>query len=1171
MLTRSCIRWLNFAAVVSLCAAMSGLAAGPAGAAPNTVIAMFKSSIVELPNGAMTAPMAESQFTSSGVQSVLSTYGVQVVARTFPTFNLGDTLAVATTGETVTLTDLSNVYSMTVPAGTDLQAFADALAAQPDVVYAEPDGGVKPVSPIYPDDPLFPQQWGLNNTGQSGGTVDADIDAPEAWELTTGSPRIIGVVDGGVDNSHPDLAGKVSGDAGWGWNGHGFHVSGIAAANTYNGLGVAGVNWQALINSQRIDNAGGDGDVYDAIMAAVNAGASVLNNSWTLTDNSGLNPRYSITVRSAFANAYKMNRVACAAMGNDGTSVVWYPAGFGQGIVAVGAMDRYNHWASFSSFGPHIDVAAPGVSIMSCVPYGSLYESWSGTSMATPHVTGVASLLLAANGSLYNDDIEQLIRLSADDMDISPASAGFDDYTGTGRLNARRALDLLRPPYSFYQLSASGGTSVGNTNVTMTFLGVPGLAAGTYFTHRYEVQKSVTFPAYLAGAPSVWGRGVATAGYSAANPNYGMGYCDVVGTVTPSGCTLRTWVYDVYDVLGRHVGWYPTTVAGTVFAYSVLGQHQPVAATISGPTLLATGATGTWTANPSGGNGSYTYEWRVRTDGIGAWSPVIGTSQSITRGMPAGDEQLQAHVTSAGSEVYATYCVANTANPAAPVVTVSGPTSLSAGAQGTWTATPTGGRSCSVWGYEWRWRQAGTTPWSAVVSTAPSYTQSMPGYPIDLQASVTGQQTGTAIYAVALSGGGGGGGGCPFVDVLAADGWKVGNSILGRSLTGEWQQDTYRLRVKPAVDDRGYHLRLREDEQEITRVDQLGLIAVDHDPSLEAFVMDGRIALGHPAAAARVTTADGRDITSLVNGSQEGGVFVGKPGDVIYVDFDRATASDGSGEGETGITKTGPIMLSMYLKEMERAHRVDRGALIAKSPQEYDRRVLDQTGVRIEVPDGQGGWRSLSRQYPRENPDVLVLGGEQTDRYRLVFVGEHALTFAGRFQSPEASPVLTSLRMIEATHSTGGNVIDAIGAAGGAIATLTHGEQVDLRFEAPDVPAGKVRDLFLVSTGVYSSVVDEPKGTARLDFTLSQNQPNPFSAFTEFQFTLPQTAHAQLEVFDLQGRRVATVADREFSAGRQSLTWDRTDAKGQRVGAGVYVYRLTAGDRKLMRKLLVLP
>jgi len=340
--------------------------------------------------------------------------------------------------------------------------------------------------------------------------------------------------------------------------------------------GVAGVDWNALIHSQRIDAPGDDATIA-AIQDAVTAGSDILNNSWHMTDSGG-DARYSDSVRAAFMNAYKLNRVACVAMGNEEDTdpgVTQYPAGFGQGIIAVGSTDRRGAIAFSSSTGPHIDVAAPGVGIWSTIPYAAgsppAYGSNSGTSMATPHVAGLAGLLLARNPALYNDDIEQLIRLSATDK----GAPGFDNTFGMGRIDAYKALLFLEAPYALLQEAATGGTIHSSTSsyYTQGFLAGAGPTDGTYLAKRHEVRKAVTFSSAYAEVPEVWGRGVDTRGYSTDNPNWGMGWCEPVpGTITASGCTLRTYIYEVRNINGTPLGWYPTTAGNTAFAWTSLGR-----------------------------------------------------------------------------------------------------------------------------------------------------------------------------------------------------------------------------------------------------------------------------------------------------------------------------------------------------------------------------------------------------------------------------------------------------------------------------------------------------------------------------------------------------------------------------------------------------------------------
>ncbi len=237
-----------------------------------------------------------------------------------------------------------------------------------------------------------------------------------------------------------------------------------------------------------------------------------------LTDGNNIPGRYSTTVRQAFAYAYKANRTSVVSMGNHQLTypgVVGYPAGFGN-VISVGATDILDRIGNFSCQGSHIDVCAPGVNILSTIDGG--YGNMSGTSMAAPHVSGIASLLKGFNPNLANDDIENIIKLSADNL----GDTGFDNTFGFGRVNAERALNLLRAPNTLSQWSATSGNSVSSTDFfTMVFMGATGLASSAYLVKRHEVRKTITYPNQYCNIIGVWGRGVFTDGWNQANPNFG--------------------------------------------------------------------------------------------------------------------------------------------------------------------------------------------------------------------------------------------------------------------------------------------------------------------------------------------------------------------------------------------------------------------------------------------------------------------------------------------------------------------------------------------------------------------------------------------------------------------------------------------------------------------------
>jgi subtilisin family serine protease len=324
-----------------------------------------------------------------------------------------------------------------LPAGLDPSAALGRLKADPAVAYAEADGPIAAAS-IMANDKYFPLQWGLNN----GDNVD--IDAPEAWSITTGNPSVIvAVLDTGVDLRNPDLTARLwtnptanvdgySGDIhGWNFtksngnlqdnNGHGSHVTGILAAAGNNGNGIAGVDWNARIMPLKILGPNGTGSISSAVAAinfAVDHGAKVISASW------GGN-QFSQAMENAISYADSKGVVFVTAAGNDGVnndvSTGEYPANYHlPNMLVVAAVDSSGNLASFSDYGPGtVDVAGPGVDIFSTVKGG--YATYSGTSMATPFAAGVVSLLAGLHPELGAEDLVKRVIATAKPL---PSLAG---------------------------------------------------------------------------------------------------------------------------------------------------------------------------------------------------------------------------------------------------------------------------------------------------------------------------------------------------------------------------------------------------------------------------------------------------------------------------------------------------------------------------------------------------------------------------------------------------------------------------------------------------------------------------------------------------------------------------------------------------------------------------
>jgi thermitase len=276
----------------------------------------------------------------------------------------------------------------------------------------------------FPNDPMFDDQWGLIETRFE-----------DAWSSTLGSGVRIAIVDSGAAVRHPDLESKIASqydfrnddDTAEDPYEHGTHVAGIAAATTGNGRGVAGGCPKCKLLIAKVlgsDGVGNAADIAEGIMWSTDKGAKAINISIGREQKSG-------TLKRAIAYATKRDAVVVAAAGNNGTSTPEYPAAYPD-VIAVVATNQRDQRASFSNYGDWVDMAAPGVSILSTVPGG--YYTLSGTSMAAPHVSALAGLL--ASQGLDQAGIKKRIFNTAVDL----GDAGRDPYYGHGRIDAGQAV-----------------------------------------------------------------------------------------------------------------------------------------------------------------------------------------------------------------------------------------------------------------------------------------------------------------------------------------------------------------------------------------------------------------------------------------------------------------------------------------------------------------------------------------------------------------------------------------------------------------------------------------------------------------------------------------------------------------------------------------------------------
>ncbi len=555
------------------------------------LLVMFKPGVITLPSGSNQAQPSQVSNLPAWLNNLAASTGLQTIAKSDPAFVPGDTIKIRSDGKRIKTLDFSRIFFLIFPDGLNLDSISEYVKNQNEVIFVDRWPVVELA--IIPNDPHFNKQWALTDpVGQ-----DYAIDADSAWDFFKGDSTFkIGILDTGVKRTPLDFGTKVSGDLtigrvnpALGGRVHGTAVAGVAAAIGNNDTGVAGVDWNAKIFAKNLDTLHWNPvGISNAVIEAVAAGCSVLNNSWVALDSLGRPDTSEFTfvvLGSAFAYAYKNNVVSVAATGNNFAERLLYPAR-SEGVIAVGATDHTGQKVLYSNWGNHIDVVAPGGVydkndtlnvIYTTDTLSDSYRYFNGTSAAAPHVSGLASLLKGYKPTLYNDDIENIIELSAKDLDL----AGWDKFTGWGRINAKAAFDSLQIPNTIKTFVSSGGGMVDSAEtMSYKFFGVDSVAdGGPYDVVRYKVVKSISFDNFYYTTPHVWGVGYTTNGFSPKNPNFGIGFCDTVaGTVTASGCMLKTYVYKVYRTPTDSI-YVPTVPENVIFGYTVLGERQLLAAT----------------------------------------------------------------------------------------------------------------------------------------------------------------------------------------------------------------------------------------------------------------------------------------------------------------------------------------------------------------------------------------------------------------------------------------------------------------------------------------------------------------------------------------------------------------------------------------------------------------
>lgn len=393
---------------------------------------------------------------------------------------------------------------VSTPRGKSIQDIANDLVQYKEVAYVQPN--TKVTKSFVSQEPYYKKQWHLPK-----------IDAPKAWDVTKGSSNVIvAVIDGGAQKDHPDLKHSivspmdiVTGSSDYIADDHGTHVAGIIAA-AFNKYGTAGIAPNTKIMPVNVFE-GEEADIFNiakAIDYAVKNGANIINMS---LGEYG----YVYIEDAAIQSAVKKGVVVVAAAGNEDTNQNFYPAAYAN-VIAVSATDSDDYVSDFSNFGKYIDVAAPGVGILSTIS-GGRYAAYDGTSLAAPIVSGIAALVLAKNPFLTVGEVYNILKNSA----IDYGEPGWDPFYGSGRVSASRALALTSQPISDFT-SASSFTVTGKNRMNFSFT-VPKntkLTVEVRNANNKKVKSLISNQAWNGGKATVYWNGILDNGSFAGSGSY---------------------------------------------------------------------------------------------------------------------------------------------------------------------------------------------------------------------------------------------------------------------------------------------------------------------------------------------------------------------------------------------------------------------------------------------------------------------------------------------------------------------------------------------------------------------------------------------------------------------------------------------------------------------------
>jgi len=670
-------------------------------AQPGRVIVRFESGSVLPPFGRTQGPVDDFRISPKLRQS-LRDNGIERLEKIFPNFKPEDRSSTNSLGERILLEDLSTFY-YAEPGPGWTGASMNRLAAT---------RGIRDVSvskerklDSVPNDPLFPGQWWLHDTIEPaqdcmGDVVqDADINAPEAWDIHTatgpGASSIrVAILDSGIDPTHEDFDGGVELGPVFAENdligpgqcpesyvysctpsslppdsrdnkGHGTACAGIIAARGNNNLGVAGIAWGITPVSYLVSS-----PCFGTLMScwvahAVDYARTASPPVQILNMSFGSEP-YPFEVgpedpleRAAIRNAFYAGKLLVASMGNNDSNTVHFPASYKGPVFAVGAIaNDGQRWSEGngrgSNYGDWIDIAAPGgdnIVTTKWASLGSLYydciTGFTGTSAAAPAVSGTAALVLSANPSLVGEDLEEVLSRTARDV----GATGWDQYTGAGLVRADAALAFVTAPRLLTHNLSGILSPAGTDRISRTFKGVQGLVDNQpYEVNRHRLQTTITWSPIYELSPDSWVRGSGTLGIQDMafydNTREVMGGNVVYvqpGSPTQQGSlTVETYVYEVLQPDSSASIWFPVTPGqARIASTNIFPNTSPAPIHLIGDAVYTNKVSMTW--NAPGNDGyvgkakDYDFRWSLVPITEGNWY----SQNQANAGKPANPGTVQ--------------------------------------------------------------------------------------------------------------------------------------------------------------------------------------------------------------------------------------------------------------------------------------------------------------------------------------------------------------------------------------------------------------------------------------------------------------------------------------------------------------------------------------------------